>query len=321
MKHPIYYTDSKNSVLTCIKLSILDSSITNTYSIIKLLELDQVIIVKKNTFDQAVRIFENICAYYDLEKSYKVQMQYVVRLLKDRVGKDDKAVTVNNRGPYQIIQPHCEGDSTSPLDLFALYCKKNAEHGGENIFSSIKQSADFSKLKAKEKVIIGKDLNDLDRIRLRKHHLDAKKTARSILPEDRIVLKEEIGSLVVRKVPLEATYSPILKKKIYSLWDNVTVHDKSFHQFQYNFLMELELLKEELGSNYSSYMHVEEDSYWAPADTFSSSPEDLHNYFDASIVHKMEPGDLAIINNKSWAHSANNWLTGNWEREIFAMYA
>src|SRR5258708_1333489 len=105
--------------------------------ITRAIEQNRLVLIQRTSFHRAAATFGELVDHYGLRKSYELQMQYVVTRMKARDGIDNVAVTVNKRAPYQIIQPHSEGDSTSPLDLFGLYCVRGAEIGGENVLSLV----------------------------------------------------------------------------------------------------------------------------------------------------------------------------------------
>jgi hypothetical protein len=315
---PIYSTETDMHNIPMLQEIVLpDSGLVETKAII---EANKLGILRKVDFDTASTIFRELAAHYELEDSYDLQMQLVVHMMEDREPIDDLAVTVNDRGPFQIIQAHSEGDSQSPLELFGLYCKKNCENGGENILSFINQNADMSQLKAKEKAIYGTDLNEEDIHELKRHHRDAKEVITELPTHFRTLFENEKGKVITRTNPLQASKSAISGKLLKSLWDNVTVHDQSFHEYHYELLKEIGILQGDLGEDYKNYMHVEKDSDWAPADTKSGSIEDTSQLFDYHIVHKMEAGDFLLFNNRAWTHAVNNWAP-NEKRDMFAMYA
>ncbi len=315
---PVFNTDSDTDIRDLVKF---DSHNADVAQIKELLSENKLILISSLSFENSTIFFRKLVDHFGLADSYAVQMQFVVHMMEGRKPKDDVAVTVNERGPFQIIQPHSEGDSTSPLEFFGLYCKKNSNSGGENILSLINQSADHSKLTAKEKVIVGENLSDDDINRIRGHHLDAKEVISNCLSTDKILNAEKKGKLVVRKVPIKASRSVISKRDLYTYWDNVTVHDHAFHKHQYELLKKLNILNQSSeNSDYKNYMHVEDDSDWAPADTQSGDISETAKLFDVHILHKMKAHDFLIFNNRAWTHSVNNWLPGE-EREMFAMYA
>jgi hypothetical protein len=248
-------------------------------------------------------------------------MQYVVGLMAAREPVDQFAVTVNKRGPYEIIQPHCEGDSSSPLEIFGLHCVQNAESGGENILSLISQTADHSGLCAKEKAIVNTGMSSAELNRLRRNHLDAKTVIPEVPCGCSVLAQVEHGSIIVRGVPLVRSRSIVSGEDLVSYWDNVTVHDHAFHRFQYEILKHLGIFHCNGDiSGYEAYMHVEDDSPWAPADTCSGDVEQTSRLFLCHIIYKMEPGDLLVFNNRAWTHSSNNWPPDQ-VRTLHAMYA
>lgn len=315
---PIYDTGSDVNI---DDLLILESHNINIHEIEEALAKNKLILIRDCSFEKSAILFKELVDHYGLTDSYDIQMQFVVHMMIDRASKDDVAVTVNDRGPFQIIQPHSEGDSTSQLDIFGLYCKKNAKSGGENILSLINQFADHSKLIAKEKAIIGVDLTEKDIYTIRGQHLDAKEVISNCSTPYKVLSDSPKGKVVVRNVPIKPSKSIITNEDLYTYWDNITVHDHAFHQYHYHLLKTLNILNEHsANADYKTYMHVEEDSDWAPADTKSGEIEDTSKLFDRHIVHKMEADDFLIFNNRVWTHAVNNWVDGD-EREMFAMYA
>jgi alpha-ketoglutarate-dependent taurine dioxygenase len=43
--------------------------------------------------------------------------------------------------------------------------------------------------------------------------------------------------------------------------------------------------------------------------------------FRAVVIHRLEPGDLLIQNNLTWAHAASNWTPGSGIRNVIAAFA
>lgn len=315
---PVFNTDSDSDIKDLVKF---ESHNADVNQINEALSKNKLVLIRSLSFENSTIFFRKLVDHFGLSDSYAVQMQFVVHMMESRKPKDDVAVTVNERGPFQIIQPHSEGDSTSPLELFGLYCKKNSKSGGENILSLISQSADHSKLIAKEKAVVGENLSNDDINRIRGHHLDAKEVISNCLSTDRVLNVEQKGKLVVRNVPIKASKSIISKEDLYTYWDNVTVHDHAFHEHHYELVKKLNILnKSSENADYKTYMHVEDDSDWAPADTKSGDISETSKLFDLHILHKMDVNDFLIFNNRAWTHSVNNWLPGE-EREMFAMYA
>ena len=284
------------------------------------IEHDRLVLIQATPFAQATAAFATLVDRYGLRDSYEVQMQFVVHTMKDRTPVEDVAVTVNERGACQIIQPHCEGDSTSQLDLFGLYCVCNATTGGENILSLIEPRADCSRLRAKEKAIVGNALSAKEIATLRGQHLDARTVLASCDDACRLLTESEHGRVIVRRTPVLAAQSAISGETLRTLWDNVTVHDHAFHRHHYELLRHLNILHEGLGSGYAHYMHVEADSSWAPADTDSGDSTEIARLFRCHVLHKMQSGDLLIFHNRAWTHAVNNWPPHE-VRQLRAMYA
>lgn len=315
---PIFCTGEpclENPHLSVLKANQIDESYIRSN-----LKENKLVLIRSTPFEAASNLFGELVDGYGLRDSYDIQMQWVVTLLAGRDEVDGVAVTVNKRGPYQIIQPHCEGNTTSPIEFFGLYCVQNCEVGGENILSLINQSTDHSKLRAKEKAILDLGLSNSEKLELQRHHPDAKEVVTEMPDSGRVLLEKERGSVIVRPVPLKASRSLICGEDLFSYWDNVTVHDHAFHRFQHAILKHLNILNSTLGSSYEPYMHIESYSSWNPVNTESGSVAETAKLFSCHILHKMEAGDFLLFNNKAWTHSVNNWSPEQ-ARKLNAMYA
>lgn len=300
-------------------LSIEASDISHE-QITAAIEQNKLVLIRGTSFEDASTMFQEIVEHYDIRDSFDIQMQYVVHTISDRSSIEDIAVTVNKRGPYQVIQSHAEGDSTSQLDLFALYCSKNAASGGENILSLIDQSADHSRLRAKEKAIVGRDLTSSELSVLRASHLDAKDVLEECDEISRILVDSKRAAVVVRPVPIKASKSLINGEELVTYWDNVSVHDHAFHRYQFELLKHLGILTQGNGDDYRDYIHIEDDSYWSPVDTDSGDLEYTSQLFKCHILYKMAEGDILIFHNRAWTHSVNNYHPDE-DRQLIAMYA
>lgn len=285
-----------------------------------LISQDKLVLLTGMDFNRCGEVFMNLAKHFDCHDSYQIQMQLVAHMIKDRDAVDDKAVTVNRRGPYQIIQAHAEGDSSSPLELFGLFCEDNAIHGGENILSHINQRASFDCLRAKEKVILDFGLSNLELAKLKRLHMDATEILTSSNGVQRILLEIENGAVGIVLKKIKKRYSKILAREVYTFWDNVTVHDLAFHKHHYQLLCEIKLLIKGLGEELELYLHIEDDSYWAPIDTESNTVEKTAGLFDLHVVHKMRKGDFLLFCNRTWTHAVNNWSPLE-QRNLKAFYA
>jgi len=105
---------------------------------------------------------------------------------------------------------------------------------------------------------------------------------------------------------LQSRLLPPLNQYLYTYWDNITVHDHAFHKHNFELLKEVGILNESTSSNYENYMHIEEDSIWASADTNSGDTSETAKLFDQHIVQDIKPDDFLILNNRAWTHAVNN---------------
>lgn len=302
-------------------LVVLEGEAADLASIKDGLARNRLVLIRQMPFERAGALFGELVDAYDLRDSYEIQMQYVVELMAARDAVDNVAVTVNKRGPFEIVQPHSEGDTTAPIELFGLHCIQNAASGGENVLSLINQSADHSRLRAKEKAIVDRGMSTQERNKLRSSHLDAKDVLSDAPPGCRVLAESAHGSVIVRPVPLTPGRSVVSDSTLVTYWDNVTVHDHAFHKFNYELLRDLGILHTRAGqSDYTAYMHVEEDTPWSPVDSDSGGVDETSRLFECHIVHKMEAGDFLLFNNRAWTHAVNNWPPEE-TRTLNAMYA
>jgi hypothetical protein len=315
---PIFSSDS--AAQEDSHVLVLENLDTDRSKIRNGIEQNKLVIIRAAPFEKAGALFRELTEDYGLADSYDLQMQYVVHLMKDRAPVNDVAVTVNERGPLQFVQPHAEGDSTSQLELFALHCVQNSQSGGENILSLIDQTADHSRLRAKEKAILGSGLSAAEIANLRKEHMDANEILSACSSICRVLNETQRGSVIVRLVPITPAKSAVTGESLVTYWDNVTVHDHAFHRHHYDLLRHLEILHEDSGKGYESYMHVEDDSPWGPADTDSGDVDRTAKLFRCHVLHRMGPNELLLFNNRIWTHAVNNWPAGQ-VRKLTAMYA
>jgi hypothetical protein len=282
---------------------------------------NQLALVRGVEFRAACALFGELVDHYDLRDSYDVQMQYVVNMMAAREAVEGVAVTVNRRGPYQMVQPHSEGDTTAPLELFGLYCEQDAASGGESVFGLVNQAADHSKLRAKEKAVLDRGLSPAELNKLRRNHLDAKAVIVSDDAVSRVLVESPHGDIVVRQMPVTRSLSPVSGEPLMTYWDNVTVHDHAFHRCHYELLNQAGIFHVDVGAaDYAHYMHVEDDSAWGPADTDSGNLDETAALFACHVIYKMAPGELVVFNNRAWTHAANNWPPHD-TRTLRAMYA
>jgi hypothetical protein len=299
---------------------VLEHSQAVISKVIGAVRRNQLVLVPSISFEQSGMLFQAIVNECGLGDSYDLQMKYVAHMLSGRTPIKNVAVSVNHRGAFEIIQAHSEGDTTSPLDLFGLYCVENADSGGQNILSLVNQTADHSNLRAKEKVVVGGELSRKEIAELRRGHLDAKVVLEHCPSPCRVLTDTGRGKVVVRLMPVLPAQSGITGENVVTYWDNVTVHDHAFHRHQFELLQHLGILRTDLGADYERYMHVEEYSPWAPADSDSGDVRQTSRLFSCHVVHKMNPGDFLIFHNRAWTHSVNNWPS-NETRNLYAMYA
>ena len=230
-------------------------------------------------------------------------------------------MSVNKRTDYQFITPHSEGSSFVGMQLASFYCYENTTDGGETILMNVDDSSPAWH-SVRERAMRGK----LGNRSLARHEiLRAKGLYQLNLPDD--VLRDEdqilqehetkIPGLTVVEVLAkpEPAYSAVLNRKVNVYWDSIDGADLDSVPEYARLLAQAGLLKEPPGGLELRQLDPEADRrIWHSGVRYAE-------LFKCKITRKLEPGDLVIQNNMTWAHSASNWSPGSGTRKIAASFA
>lgn len=297
-----------------------------TKPIAETLEAGHCILIHEIDRAHAETVFRQVSRHFDLEDSFDLQMGIGVDNTPSRDSVSLSAVSVNHRSDFQLIQPHSEGNTTMPMEIFGLHCTCNSEHGGETVLGLVDQAADFSALVAREKFLITPDApaGSILADDLLAAHGSVRSVDTQVRPGDRVLETAADGtSVVVRDMPVEASPGLLLAKPAVTLWDNVTVHDRAFHRFMLGLMRDRGLLVEpepELPWSDEFYFHIEPKAPWGPIRDRTADIEYVSSLFKQLIVVKLLPDQMLLVNNRLWTHAANNWAPSD-TRILSAMYA
>jgi hypothetical protein len=231
-------------------------------------------------------------------------------------------MSVNRRDEYHFIPPHSEGDPFIGMQLAAFYCYENSTDGGETILMNVDQSsAAWPRLKERR-----------TKARVRSGGLSpqqvqqARVMYRLNLPADTLedgdeVLHERaathIPGLTVLSVLTRprTVFSRILQRQVYTLWDSISSADRDCGIQYASFLKQWGLLKEPPGGMDDARMdNAHHRRVW-------TSGVDYSTLFRCRVTLKLRPGDLIVMNNATWTHSASNWTPGFGARNVAAAFA
>jgi hypothetical protein len=114
---------------------------------------------------------------------------------------------------------------------------------------------------------------------------------------------------------LRRNFSKALQREVFTYWDSVASLDCDCLKQCLELMGSHDLLREPAnGPRIDHSASVYRRSLW-------SSGAAYRDLFKAAIVRKLEPGDLIIQNNLTWAHAASNWTPGSGIRQLVAAFA
>lgn len=284
--------------------------------VLELLEEDAVVLIRHVAAGQVDSVLQGVALKLGLLDSLELQASFADFLgHRRRVGR--YRMSVNKRLDHEFIPPHSEGDSFINLQLAAFYCVENSTDGGETVVFNVDDSSRvWQGLREKvTRVAPGsRALSSSEWSRARSlYHL---RNPPELSADDRILGEHgsEIPGLVLLDVlaPLNRSRSLILDADRYVYWDSVASLDfDSWRAFE-------RVLKQ---SGRISAGEALERLDNALSRRVWSSGVDHTELFKCKLTYKLEPGDLLIQNNLTWAHSALGWSTASGMRDVAAAFA
>ncbi|HEX4138241.1 MAG TPA: hypothetical protein VHY84_26765 [Bryobacteraceae bacterium] len=303
-------------------MAIVDGKCSDNYidNILEILRQDMVALITDVDADDADNIVHGVADRLGLGDSLKLKAG-LARLGGHRRNIGRYFMSVNQRGDYQFIPPHSEGNSSGGIELAAFFCYENSTDGGETIFMNIDESGKAWNL-LREQVRRGR----LTSRQLLPHevlhakalyHLDLSVDA--LQGDDQILQagRTSIADLTVVDVLArpKKMFSRILGRSVYVYWDTIASID-------FDSAREYECLLRQSG-----LLKVPPDGL-APIQMDNAAQRRiLHSgveyiqLFKAKITRKLASGDLVIQNNLTWCHAVTNWTPGSGSRRIVASFA
>ncbi len=227
-------------------------------------------------------------------------------------------MTVNRRRDFAIVLPHSEGSRFTNIQLASFYCHENTTDGGVSLLLNCNQ--DSGAWQSMSELVMRLDPADRPLNPTQRAYARAKFMAEEFLgADDRFVEQRPSPIAGVRLMwaltPVRKSFSKILEREVHTYWDSVSSLDLDSAKEGVRLMSRYDLLREPaVGGPIDHY----DDSYRR---TRWSSGVKYDELFKAVIVRKLEPGDLILQNNLTWAHAASNWTPGSGTRRVIAAFA
>ncbi|MEG3130951.1 hypothetical protein SC171_23360 [Pantoea cypripedii] len=302
------------------RLHIIPSDRVEIKGILDALRADNVVLIRDSSAEQADELIAAVAEKLGLRSQLDIQTTFAsVEGHRSNVGKH--FMTVNKRKDYQFIPAHSEGTNLMNMQLASLYCYENTTDGGETVLlHTDSDSPAWDKLRVRSKKIdlCGKTLSSAEAAAAKMMYQI--NIPDSILNADDLILAEQPSPFpgtklydALSKIP--PTYSHILGRNVMVYWDDVASSDFDSVEGFYHLLQSTGLLK--LPPNGLPIKDLDSEHLRR----VQHSGVDFETLFQRKITKKMTSGDLIIVNNLSWTHSAVNWTPGSGNRKVVAAFA
>jgi hypothetical protein len=289
-------------------------------AILALLQGDLVVLLKNIDATEADELMWKVADRLGLGKQLELQAAFAAyHGHRHNIGK--YFMSVDRRYDYQIIPPHSESNSFVGMQLAAFYCYENTTDGGETILMNVDgSSAIWQSLRenVRRGTVVSRSLSSSEIARV-KGLYQVNMPADALRDDDQILEERstDIPGLTIFNVLAKPkkTYSHILSRDLYVLWDSISSIDSDSANQYANLLRQCGLLKEPPGGldlqrmDNTCVRHL-----W-------QSGVDYSQIFKCKITLRLSPGDFLIQNNLTWAHSVTNWSPGSGIRKIAASFA
>lgn len=302
------------------RIEIIDrraSSDSSIDAMVAALKSDRVVLVRNVAARENDEIMSGVAAAFDLGLQLESQAAFAgIHGHRRNVGRF--FMTVNRRSEYEIVLPHSEGSLLQNIQLAAFYCLQNTTDGGASLLLNCDQdSAVWSSMREMVTRIdpSSRPLNTTEKALARaKFMVDGSvETGDEVLQEQASELEGVRFCWVLTR--LRRGFSKILQRDVFTYWDSVASLDRDCLSDSLELLGSRDLLREPAdGRRIDHSDPVYRRSLWRSGARF----KDL---FKAVVVRKLEPGDLIIQNNLTWAHAASNWTPGSGVRRLVAAFA
>lgn len=289
-------------------------------NVINALNQDRLVLVQGLPAEGADVVMAAVADALKLRDQLEVQAGFAsIQGHRENIGR--YYMSVNKRDNYEFIPPHSEGTSSINMQLASFYCYENSTDGGESVFFNVNSD---SSLWAQQRELIVK-------ARITQSSLSAAEIAQAKLmfqldlekdlvqEEDQILQKldtpKEGIELYEVLSSVKKTHSKLLNRELYAYWDSVASVDRDSAKQYFQFLTDEKMLHHPTTPlTVEEVDNVNERRVW-------SSGVDYQELFTSKLVIKLSPGEFVLMNNLTWAHSANNWTPNSGVRKVSAAFA
>jgi hypothetical protein len=297
----------------------------NTYDakaekIAEILSKDKVALIQGAASEDADRLMFDIASEFNLSEELEKQAGFAgIHGHRRNVGK--YFMSVNERGEYNFIPPHSEGNRGMNMQLSSFYCYENTTDGGETILWGMNDDEDVWNEMKELKYKVKTARNNLTKTEIAR----LKMTCEVDWPKDTVKEGDEVVFLMDTPVadvsryvvlePARKSYSKILATDRFVCWDTVGNVDRDIAKEFVKALQNAGLFKAPHGlDDFSRLDCSNHRKVW-------SSGIQLPSIFNRAIVRKLRQGELVVMNNMTWAHSACGWTPGSGVRKLVAAFA
>lgn len=302
------------------RLHVLPSAAVQTAHILEALRADNVVLLRGASAEQADSVIAAVADSLNLRNELDIQTTFAsVEGHRSNVGKH--FMSVNKRADYQFIPAHSEGTRLMNMQLASLYCYENTTDGGETVLlQTNSESPAWERLRVRNRRIdlCGRTLSPAETAAARMMHQIT--LPESALADDDLILEEQPSPIpgtkfydALSRIP--PTYSRILERDVMVYWDDVASTDLDSVQGFFQLLKSNGLLKLPPGG-----LPLEDLDSEHPRRVWQSGIA-YETLFHRKITYKLVPGDLIVMNNLTWTHSAVNWTPGSGNRKVVAAFA
>jgi len=287
--------------------------------VLESLRQDRVVLVQKVGTEQADMVIYEVAGRLGLRDALELQAG-LAGLFGHRHNLGKHFMTVNKRSDYQFVTPHSEGSCFTGMQLASFFCYENSTDGGETILMNVNDSGSGWQT-VRERVKRGR----LGRPLAQHEIVRARGLYQLNLPADTLRFDDEILQEKETKIPgltvVEVlakpvkTYSRVLDRDLNVFWSGIDSADFDSASEYGRMLRQSGLLREPPGG-----LELRQLDSIAALRVWHSGVK-YEQLFKCKITYKLEPGDLVILNNLTWAHAVNNWSPDSGTRKIAASFA
>ena len=292
----------------------------NYVAMIEAMRRDDVVLVEGLSPTEADVVVGEIADRLGLGEQLALQAAFAsVHGHRSNVGQS--FMSVNRRRDYEFISAHSEGLHSIGMQLAAFYCRHNTTDGGYSVLLNVDSDSPVWRRLQDVRVkvdLCGRSLSAAEITMARMRYQIA-------IPDDLLgdrdrVLAERPSPLAGARfydvlAPVRSLRSRILDADLNVYWDSVASTDSDAADEYCSLLRALGLLRLPAGGlDVAELDNAHDRRLWRSGATYAE-------LFKGMICRKLEPGELIIQNNLTWAHSASNWTPGSGVRDVAAAFA